>query len=150
MFTMTGYRPQAWQKVAIGATADGKITGALHEAMGNTSTYEKFTENITGISRILYDFKNLQTKYKTIPLNLGTPIYMRAPGEATGAFALECAMDEMAYALKMDPVALRLKNYAEKDIDNNLPWSSNFLKECYQNAADKFEWQKRKQEPRSI
>ncbi len=149
MFTMTGYRPQAWQKIAVGAEADGKITGFVHEAIGNTSMYEKFGENITGITRILYDFKNLETKYKTVSLNLATPIWMRAPGEATGAFALECAMDELAHALKMDPLQLRLKNYAEKDIDNNLPWSSNFLKECYEMGAKKFEWEKRKGEPKA-
>jgi len=149
MFTMVGYRPEAWQKISIGATADGKITGAVHEAMGNTSAYENFREGITGMTRILYDFKNLETKYKTIPLNLGTPIWMRAPGEATGAFALESAMDELAYALKMDPIELRLKNYAEKAIDSGLSWSSNFLKECYEVAAKKFEWEKRKSEPRS-
>jgi xanthine dehydrogenase YagR molybdenum-binding subunit len=149
MFTMVGYRPEAWQKIAMGATADGTITAVLHEAMGNTSAYENFGEGITGMTKILYDFKNLETKYKTIPLNLGTPIWMRAPGEATGAFALESAMDELAYALKMDPVELRLKNYAEKAIDSGLPWSSNFLKECYEVAAKKFEWEKRKPEPRA-
>jgi xanthine dehydrogenase YagR molybdenum-binding subunit len=149
MFTMVGYRPEAWQKIGMGATTDGIINGVVHEAMGNTSTYENFSEGITGISRILYDFKNLQTKYKTIPLNLGTPIWMRAPGEATGAFALECAMDELAYALKMDPLELRLKNYAEKAIDSGLPWSSNYLKDCYAVAAKKFGWEKRKTIPRS-
>ncbi len=149
MFTMVGYRPRSWQKIAIGAAADGSITGVLHEAMSNTSTYENFTEGITAISRILYDFKNLQTKYKTIALNVGTPIWMRAPGEATGAFALESAMDELAYALNMDPLELRLKNYAEKAIDTNLPWSSNFLKECYETASKKFGWEKRNAVPRS-
>ncbi|WP_462254853.1 xanthine dehydrogenase family protein molybdopterin-binding subunit [Ferruginibacter sp.] len=148
-FTMVGYRPQAWQRVAMGAAADGTITGAVHEAITNTSAYEAFGENSTGITRTLYNFTNLQTKYKTLSLNLATPIWMRAPGEATGSFALESAMDELAHALKMDPVALRLKNYAEKDIDSGLPWSSNFLKECYQTAATKFGWEKRKQEPRS-
>ncbi len=114
MFTMTGYRPQAWQKIAVGAEADGKITGFVHEAIGNTSMYEKFDENITGITRVLYYFKNLQTKYKTLSLNLATPIWMRAPGEATGAFALECALDELAHALKMDPVAIAFKKLCRK------------------------------------
>ncbi|MEO6537560.1 MAG: xanthine dehydrogenase family protein molybdopterin-binding subunit [Ferruginibacter sp.] len=149
MFTMVGYRPQSWQKISIGAAVDGKITGVVHEAISNTSVYENFTEGITGMSRILYDFKNLDTKYKTIALNKGTPIWMRAPGEATGAFALESAMDELAYKLKIDPLQLRLKNYAEKAIDANLPWSSNFLKECYESASKKFGWEKRKQEPMS-
>jgi len=150
MFTMVGYRPQALQKLAIGADASGAITGVVHQSITNTSTYEGFNENSTGITKVLYNFKNLHTKYKTIPLNIATPIWMRAPGEATGSFALESAMDELAYALKMDPLELRLKNYAEKDMDTGLPWSSNFLKECYETAAAKFGWGKRKAEPRSV
>jgi len=150
MFTMVGYRPEAWQKISMGATADGKITGVVHEAIGNTSTYENFSEGIPGISRALYSFENLRTKYKTVPLNLATPIWMRAPGEATGAFALESAMDELAYQLNMDPLALRLKNYAEKAMDSGLPWSSNFLKECYETGAKKFGWEKRNQKPGTV
>ncbi|MGC4101255.1 xanthine dehydrogenase family protein molybdopterin-binding subunit [Ferruginibacter sp.] len=149
MFTMVGYRPHAWQRVALGANADGTITGAVHESITNTSTYENFNENSTGITKVLYNFQNLHTRYKTVPLNFATPIWMRAPGEATGSFALESAMDELAYALKMDPLELRLKNFAEKDLDSGLPWSSNFLKDCYDTAAAKFGWANRKATPRS-
>ncbi|MBL7727474.1 MAG: xanthine dehydrogenase family protein molybdopterin-binding subunit [Dinghuibacter sp.] len=143
MFTMVGYRPRSWQKIAMGAETDGRITGIVHEATGNTSFYEPFTENITGLSKMLYQCENVQTVYKTVQLNLATPIWMRAPGEATGAFALESAIDELAYKLNMDPLALRLKNFAEKNPENNLPWSSNFLKECYQQGAAAFGWEKR-------
>lgn len=143
MFTMVGYRPRSWQKISIGAETDGRITGIVHEAVGNTSFYETFTENITGLSKMLYQCSNVQTKYKTVELNLATPIWMRAPGEATGSFAIESAMDELAYKLNMDPLELRLKNFAEKNPENQLPWSSNFLKECYETGAKAFGWEKR-------
>ncbi|RYY58659.1 MAG: xanthine dehydrogenase family protein molybdopterin-binding subunit, partial [Chitinophagaceae bacterium] len=87
--------------------------------------------------------------YKVVPLNVGVPAPMRGPGEATGALAIECALDELAYALKMDPIELRLKNYAEKDLEKNLPWSSKYLKECYQKGAEKIGWKDRAAVPGS-
>ncbi len=150
MFTMVGYRPQSWQKISLGATKEGLITGAVHEAITNTSAYENFGEDCTGITQVMYNFPNLRTMRKTVALNLATPIWMRAPGEASGTFALECAMDELAHTLKMDPLQLRIVNYAEKNPENNLPWSSNYLKQCYELAAQKFGWKNRKAAPRSV
>ena len=149
MFTMVGYRPQSWQKISLGAGKDGVVTGVVHAAITNTSAYENFDEDCTGITQVMYNFPNLRTMRKTVALNLGTPIWMRAPGEASGTFALECMMDELAHLLKMDPLQLRLVNYAEKNPENNLPWSSNYLKQCYELAAQKFGWKKRKATPRS-
>ncbi len=149
MFTMVGYRPQSWQKISLGASKDGIVTGMVHAAITNTSAYENFNEDCTGISQVMYHFPNLRTMTKTVALNLGTPIWMRAPGEASGTFALESAMDELAHNLKMDPLQLRIVNYAEKNPDNNLPWSSNYLKQCYELAAQKFGWKNRKATPRS-
>src|SRR5437588_4365550 len=83
-------------------------------------------------------------------MNVNTPASMRAPGEATGVYALECALDELAYALKMDPLELRLVNHADEDPEKRLPWSSKSLKACYKQAADKFGWAKRKPQPRSM
>lgn len=147
MSYMVGYRPHTLQKVALGASRDGKLVGISHESYGKTSMYEEFTENVLIMSRMMYDVPNVDTKYRIVPLNVSTPAPMRGPGEATGSFALECAMDELSYKLGMDPIALRLANYADKDPDNNLPWSSNYLKECYELGAEKIGWNKRKAKP---
>ena len=150
MFSMVGYRPQAWQKIAIGASKDGKLVGITHHAISNTSRYEDFREGIVNASQFLYDCPNVNTSYKILPLDLNTPTWMRGPGEATGAFALECALDELAYKLNMDPVELRIKNYAELHPVSKLPWSSKFLKECYDAGREKIGWNKRQTTPRSL
>src|SRR5438045_3565892 len=99
---------------------------------------------------MLYSSANNAVTHRLVPLNAPLPTYMRAPGEASGSFALECAMDELAAALKMDPLELRLRNYAERDPEEDKPWSSKSLKQCYQAAADRFGWGKRSPEPRSM
>ncbi len=150
MFTMVGYRPYSWQKIGLGATADGKLVGISHEAISQTSAYEEFTEGIVNVSRFLYACPNVNTRYRILPLNVSTPTWMRGPGEASGAFALDCAMDELAYQLNLDPIELRLRNHADIDPEKNLPWSSKYLKECYQEAADRIGWFKRNPKPRSM
>ena len=97
MFTMVGYRPQSWQKIGIGADAAGNFMGISHEAISNTSKYEDFREGIVEASKFLYACENVDTKYSLLPLDLSTPIWMRGPGEATGCFALESAIDELSY-----------------------------------------------------
>ena len=143
MFNSVGYRPYTLQKIGLGATADGKLTGITHEANAITSMYEEFNEGSVNISRQLYACPNVTTRYKVYPFNVSTPTYMRGPGEATGAFALESALDELAYKLNMDPIELRLKNYAEKDPENGKPYSTKFLKEAYKLGADKIGWAQR-------
>ena len=150
MFTNVGYRPATIQKIGLGATPDGKLTAITHEAIGNTSTYEEFTEATVNISRFLYACPNVTTRYKIVPVNTCTPIWMRGPGEATGSFALESAMDELAFALNIDPIEFRLRNHADTDPERNLPWSSKFLKECYQLGREKIGWNNRKLQPRGI
>lgn len=150
MFTLVGYRPQTIQKIGIGATEDGKLVGITHESHSQTAVYEEFTERSVNVSRFLYASPNSNTRYKVIPLHVGVPAPMRGPGEATGAFALESALDELSYALKMDPIELRLKNYAETDPDRNLPWSTKYLKECYQLGAERIGWNKRPAIPRTL
>jgi xanthine dehydrogenase YagR molybdenum-binding subunit len=150
LFTMVGYRPQAIQKIGMGTTKDGKLTGITHEAIAMTSSYQEFTEGIVNASRSLYNSENANTRYKVYPLNLSLPTWMRGPGETTGAFALESAMDEMAYAVNLDPIEFRLLNYAEIDPENKKPYSSKFLKEAYQLGAEKMEWYQRNREPRSM
>ncbi|MBG6233621.1 xanthine dehydrogenase YagR molybdenum-binding subunit [Pedobacter sp. CAN_A7] len=150
MFTNVGSRPITIQKMGLGATRDGKLTGLTHEAIAQTSTYEDFTEATVNISRFLYACPNVTTRYKLVELNTCTPIWMRGPGEATGAFALESAMDEMAHALKMDPLEFRLVNHADQDPEKNIPWSSKYLKECYEMGADHIGWKNRKMEPGTL
>jgi xanthine dehydrogenase YagR molybdenum-binding subunit len=147
MFTLVGYRPLTIQKIGIGATADGKFVGISHESHSQTAVYEEFTERSVNVSRFLYDIPNVNTLYKVVPLNVGVPAPMRGPGEATGSFALESALDELSYAVNMDPIELRLKNYAETDLEKNLPWSSKYLKECYQKGAERIGWSNRAAKP---
>lgn len=150
MFTLVGYRPQAIQKLSMGATLDGRLVGITHEATAMTASYNVFTEGIVNGSRSLYDCPNVNTIYKVYPLDLSQPTWMRGPGETTGAFALESAMDELAYALKMDPIEFRLRNYAETDLERKKPYSSKYLKECYALGAEKIKWNERNPEPRSM
>lgn len=150
VFNMVGYRPYSIQKFAIGADADGTLTGISHEAYGSTSQYEQFTERILEPTKSMYNCANVHTTYKLVPLDMSTPCPTRGPGETSGSFAMESAVDELAYALNMDPLELRLKNFAETDQLNNLPWSSNHLKECYKLGAAKFGWSKRNPVPRSM
>jgi xanthine dehydrogenase YagR molybdenum-binding subunit len=90
------------------------------------------------------------TRYRLVPLNTCTPIWMRGPGEATGCFALESAMDELAHILNMDPIDFRILNHADTDPETKLPWSSKFLKDCYQLGADKIGWKDRKLQPKGL
>ena len=143
MFMMVGYRPKAIQKISMGATKDGKLVGVTHEANAMTATYAEFREGITNTTRSLYACPNVTTRYKVFPLDLSQPTFMRGPGETTGMYALECAMDEMAHALKMDPLEFRLLNYAETDPERNRPHSSKFLREAYQIGADAIGWKNR-------
>jgi len=150
MFTSVGYRPLTIQKIGLGATLDGKLVGITHESHSQTAVYEEFTENAVAVSRFLYASANANTRYRVVPLNVGVPCPMRGPGEATGAFALESALDELSYKLGMDPIALRLANYAETDPEHNLPWSSKYVKECYALGASRIGWDQRPSHPGSL
>ncbi|OAQ38314.1 aldehyde oxidase [Pedobacter psychrophilus] len=150
MFTMVGYRPETKQFIGIGASKDGVLNGITHNAWGVTSTYDNFTEGTVGGTQFMYKCPNVNTQYKLVKLDVSNPIWMRGPGEATGMFALECAMDELAFKLNMDPIAFRLKNYATVHPVNNLPWSSKFLDECYELGAKKIGWYNRNPKPKSM
>jgi xanthine dehydrogenase YagR molybdenum-binding subunit len=146
-FNMVGYRPRSVQRVALGAQPDGTLVGVSHTVFGATSRYEQFTERTLHPTKSGYRCPNANLSYQLVPLDLSTPAWARGPGETTGSFAIESAMDELAYALKMDPLALRLKNFAEVDPENEHPWSSNYLRECYERGAEKFGWAKRNPTP---
>lgn len=150
MFTGHGYRPYTIQKVSIGASKDGKLNSIIHEAIGNTSSFENFTESPNGFGRTLYKCPNYDTPYKLAKLDLPTPTWMRAPGAVSGAFALESAIDEMAYVLKIDPLEFRIINYAETDPETGKPFSSKALMDCFKQGSEKFGWKNRKLEPRSM
>ena len=150
MYTGHGYRPYTIQKVALGAGRDGKLASMIHTVVHNTSNFEDFNDNTTGFTRSVYACPNLLAPTMIAATDLPTPTWMRAPGAVSGMFALECAMDELAYALKIDPLELRLINYAETDPESDRPWSSKALRECYRLGAEKFGWKNRKFEPRSM
>jgi xanthine dehydrogenase YagR molybdenum-binding subunit len=150
MFGSVGYRPLTHQRLALGADATGKLISTIHEVKSNTSIFDLFVEPSTAITRMLYAVPNLRYKQEVVRLNFGTPTFMRAPGESSGSFALESAMDELAYEVGVDPLALRLLNYAETDPDEGTPYSSKSLRECYRVAAERFGWSKRSAAPRSM
>ncbi|MHB8267573.1 xanthine dehydrogenase family protein molybdopterin-binding subunit [Bradyrhizobium sp.] len=149
MYTL-GYRPESIERVALGANADGSLDAITHDVIAMTSQYEDFARNDTGWSGALYKCANTRYSHKLAKLDLATPCDMRGPGATTGVYALECAMDELAVALKMDPVELRLRNYSERQQDENAPYTSKQLRECYRQAAEAFGWSKRNAEPRSM
>ncbi|PAP94876.1 xanthine dehydrogenase family protein molybdopterin-binding subunit [Mesorhizobium wenxiniae] len=150
MFFTTGHRPRSLQRVALGATPDGKLTGVIHEGTGETSRYEQFTEALTAVTEYLYSCPNLRTQYRLAQLDTATPNHMRGPGEASGIFALESAMDELSYKLGIDPIELRRRNEPQIDEAENKPFSSRSLIQCYELGAERFGWARRTPEPRSM
>ena len=147
-FWSNGYRPHLRHAVSLGAAADGSLTSVRHEAVAHTAPFDgRVVAPVTKTTPRLYACPNVATAYQMTHLNLSGPFTMRGPGETPGLFAVESAMDELSYALNMDPVALRLKNYAEADPENGKPWSSKSLRECYAQGAARFGWDKRNPKP---
>jgi xanthine dehydrogenase YagR molybdenum-binding subunit len=147
MFGPVGNRPHTEQALSLGADMSGQLTAMKHAVISETSVIEDWTEPSALVTRMLYACPNQSTSHRLAKMNVGTPTFMRAPGEASGSFALEAAMDELAYALKMDPLQLRLKNHAEQDPEKNKPFSSKSLRACYLQAAERFGWQRRNPVP---
>ena len=144
------YRPAMIQRIALDASADGMLDAITHDALTVTSQYEDFHRQETGWSGLLYKCANATYAHKLARLDLPTPSDMRAPSAATGVYALECAMDELAVALNLDPVELRLRCYSDRDQHTDRPYSSKSLRDCYRQGADAFGWGKRSPEPRSM
>jgi xanthine dehydrogenase YagR molybdenum-binding subunit len=149
MFSL-GHRPAILQRVALGAASDGALEALIHEAIAETSRFEDYSEPLVHWSGLLYRCENTRLEHKVVQLDVNTPTDMRAPGAAWGLYALECAMDELAYQLGVDPLELRLKNYSEKNQDQDIPFSSKELRECYRQGAEKFGWARRYHKPRSM
>jgi xanthine dehydrogenase YagR molybdenum-binding subunit len=147
MFGMVGGRPQTHQKILAAATPDGQLTSLRHESWSTTSRFDDYVEGAALPSRHSYTVPNLETKHRLVRLDIATPTYMRAPGESSGSFALESAMDELAVQMGTDPMRLRFDNHCLKDPAEGKPFSSKSLKECYRTAALSFGWQNRQKTP---
>jgi xanthine dehydrogenase YagR molybdenum-binding subunit len=143
MFTTAGRRSQTIQKISFGATSAGKLNAIKHETTSESSFVDEFVEQAGLAASMLYSCPNVEVSHSLVRLNRVTPCPTRAPGEAPGTYALEVAMDELAYQLKMDPVQLRLVNYADTDEDKKKQFSSKNLKECYRRGADAIGWAQR-------
>ncbi len=142
-----GYRPAMFQRIELGAKSDGTLDAITHDAITVTSQYEDFHRQETGWSGLLYACANAKYAHKLARLDLATSCDMRAPSAATGVYALECAMDELAVALKLDPLELRLRCYSDRDQNADKPYSSKRLRDCYRQGAEAFGWDKRNPEP---
>lgn len=145
-----GYRPASIERLALAANSGGTLDALTHEAIAVTSQFEEFSRNDTGWGGLLYTTANTKTVHRLARLDVPTSSDMRAPGAATGVYALECAMDELAVALKLDPVELRLRCYSDKDQNEDIPYTSKALRDCYRQGAEAFGWSGRKAEPRSM
>lgn len=149
-FGPVGFRSRTHQAIALGARRDGTLTAVRHDTIAQTSSFDEFMEPASVATRMLYAAPNIATSHTLVRADIGTPSYMRAPGWAPGTYALEVALDELAVALDMDPVALRLRNYAERDPEKDRPWSSKALRECYRAGAERFGWSQRPPAPRAL
>ena len=145
-----GYRPAMIQRIALGANADGTLDAIKHDAVTVTSQYENFHRQETGWSSLLYKVANAKFAHSLARLDLATSCDMRAPSATTAMFALESAMDELAVALKLDPLELRLRCYSDRDQNDGRPFSSKALREGYRQGAEAFGWNKRNPVPRSM
>lgn len=138
-----GNRPASRQRMRLGADRDGRLTSVIHDSTTETSLVDRYVDSCGSATPSFYACDNLAVSQRILPVNHGTPCPMRAPGEVSGIFALETAMDELAVALDMDPLELRLRNYAESDPESGLPWSSKQLDKCLKGAAERFGWNDR-------
>jgi xanthine dehydrogenase YagR molybdenum-binding subunit len=143
MFSNVGHRPRTQQRIKLGATPDGKLTCLQHDYVSDTSILDEVSEDCGEATPYIYSTPNLRIRGNMVTRNVGTPTAMRGPGAVPGLYALESGMDELAIALKMDPVQLRLINEPQVDESNGLPFSSRHLKECLTTGAEKFGWAKR-------
>ena len=147
MFGPVGARPSTVNAIKLGATADGKLTAIQQDVVMNGSVLEDFVEHSATVAKSLYAVKNNYVTEKIVEMNLGVSTFMRAPGEAPGTAVFEIAIDELAEKLDMDPIQLRLVNYAEIDPSKDKPYTSKNLKLAYQQAADRFNWSSRPKQP---
>ena len=149
MYTF-GHRPPTVQQLRFGADASGVVNAINHTAIAETSRHEDYTEVVVNWSNIVYPAKNTKLEYQLLPLDVSSPLDMRAPGGSTASHAIESTMDALAYKLNIDPVQFRLINYADVDVSEDRPFSSKELRQCYIQGAERFGWSQRNPEPRSM
>ena len=150
MCSLVGHRPRTVQTLAVGCDVNGRLAAIRHDVVNEAATFDDFVEASAVQSRMLYACPNVATSHRLVSIDIPPGTYQRAPGTATGTFALEVAMDELAFASGLDPLELRLASYALDDPQDHKPWSSKSLRECYRLAAEKFGWQRRPPKPRSL
>ncbi len=150
MYGPVGHRPPTRQTLRLGADSDGALTAIDHHTKTASSTFDDFFEPASDVSHTLYASPAIATSHEAVRVDTGTPLFMRAPGEATGSIALESAIDEMAQACGMDPLAFRRKNYAEVEPISGKPFSSKALRDCYAQGAERFGWARRPLAPRQM
>lgn len=150
MFNSVGLRQRNRQKMRLAATKDGKLTAIAHETVTHTAIRDEYIEGCGDMTKIMYDTPNSLVSYRHVPMNVIIPTFTRGPGKTPGSFALESAIDELAYQLKIDPIEFRIKNEPSKDPSNGKPWSSRKVVECLREGAKIFGWNKRKIEPKQI
>ncbi|MCV7419696.1 xanthine dehydrogenase family protein molybdopterin-binding subunit [Mycobacterium yunnanensis] len=150
MFSSTGHRPRTEQHLSLVADDAAHILSTEQHTLTETSTVAHFCEPVGLSARFLYDSPRLVVSHTVARINHPTPCFMRGPGEAPGLFALEVAMDELAYASNVDPMELRLRNGTDRDQASGKPWSGKHLRECYLQGAERFGWDERPMAPRSL
>ncbi|HWY94951.1 MAG TPA: xanthine dehydrogenase family protein molybdopterin-binding subunit, partial [Steroidobacteraceae bacterium] len=151
MYSMVGHQAGTVQTIALGADGDGTLSGIRHDSINPTSVFDDYVEYAAMASRHLWRARGgIATSHRVVHVNRNSPVVLRAPMEAQGHFALECAMDELAYATGVDPVALRLRNDTDIDPYSGRPFSTRALRECLTKGAARFGWDRRSPEPRSM
>ncbi|MGW6057433.1 xanthine dehydrogenase family protein molybdopterin-binding subunit [Streptomyces sp. NPDC055189] len=146
---VVGHRSPTLHRVRLGAKEDGTLTSVIHEVTAHTSRVKEFVETAAAATRVMYPSPHARTTHRVVPLDVPSPSWMRAPGEAPGMYALESAMDELAVTLGIDPVELRLRNDTGTEPDSSKPFSSRHLVECLREGARLFGWSERDPRPRS-
>lgn len=149
MYTGTGFRPVTDYKLTLGADERGRLTAAVHDVRAETSTYEDYREALLTQGQMVYATPHVRQTYRSIPLDINTPTWMRGPGAATASFPIECAMDELAHELGIDPIELRLRNEPERDPGTGVPFSTRRLRECLRIGSRTVGWEDRNPKPRS-
>ncbi|MEU2297535.1 xanthine dehydrogenase family protein molybdopterin-binding subunit [Streptomyces antibioticus] len=147
MFTLAGHRSPTVQRVRLGADADGRLRALDHRSLSRTSSVYEFVEPSAGVARVMYDADAHHTENRVVPLDVPSPTWMRAPGEAPGSFALEAALDELAHACGVDPIELRLRNEPDRGPVSGLPFAGRNLRACFAEGARRFGWDRRDPRP---
>jgi len=150
MYSGIGYRPTSRQRLAIGADRSGRITATVHEGHTEAARYQLYEEGLMGLPRFVYSSPNMRSTYRVVRMDVNMPTYTRGPGESSGAFALESAMDDLAHQLGMDPIELRLRNEPALDQETGKPFSTRRLVDCLNQGAASFGWSQRNPVPRSV